>query len=45
MGTKYHYDRHGNYRGKTTDEPPADDGCIWIFVLVFLFVCMSSGGC
>jgi hypothetical protein len=39
MKTKYHYDRNGNYRGKTSNNPPESPnygvGCL---VLVGLFL-------
>lgn len=45
MGTRYHYDRHGNYRGMTSDNPPSNgDGCFWL-VVVFIVICLCSGGC
>lgn len=42
MGTRYHYDRHGRYRGKTTDTP--DDGGWGALILVFFFF-IFFGGC
>jgi hypothetical protein len=45
MGTRYHYDRHGNYRGKTTDTPPSNgDGCVTIILVIAAF-CLFCGGC
>lgn len=45
MGSRYHYDKHGNYRGKTTDEPPSDpNGCLVVAVVLF-FLFYLSGGC
>jgi hypothetical protein len=38
MGTKYHYDKYGNYRGKTSDNPPFDNG--WIVIAIALFMLM-----
>lgn len=45
MGNKYHYDRHGNYRGMTSNDPPSNNsGCFAIIVfLIFIYLC--SGGC
>lgn len=43
MGTRYHYDKRGRYKGKTIDGPPADDGCLWI--LVFIALCALVQGC
>lgn len=44
MATRYHYDRNGNYRGMSTDEPPKDDGCL-IAALAIIAVCIFFGGC
>lgn len=46
MGNRYHYDRHGNYRGMTSDEPPGTDnsGCVFAVVVIVL-ICIFSGGC
>jgi len=44
MGTKYHYDRNGNYRGKTTDNPPADNGWI-VIAIAFFFLVLFFQGC
>lgn len=45
MGNKYHYDRHGNYRGMTSDDPPSDNsGCVFAVVVIVL-ICILSGGC
>lgn len=42
MGTRYHYDRHGNYRGKTSDSPPPD-GCVPIIILLAFFFVFCRG--
>lgn len=43
MGTKYHYDRHGNYRGKTSDDPPSNsDG--WVYIIGFIILVWMIGG-
>lgn len=45
MADRYHYDRHGNYKGKTSDDPPAgDSGCFFVIAfLILAYIC--SGGC
>ena len=46
MGTRYHYDRHGRYKGKTSDQPPGD-GCAEIIVVIvgIFFFCSLFSGC
>lgn len=45
MGTKYHYDRNGRYKGMTTDTPPSNDnGCLVALVVIVIF-CIMCGGC
>lgn len=45
MGTRYHYDRNGNYKGKTSDEPPGNGG-EWVVALVLVVIfCWMCGGC
>lgn len=43
MGTRYHYDRNGRYRGKTTDKPD-DGGWVGLVFVLFLFY-IFIGGC
>ena len=44
MADRYHYDRHGNYKGKTSDDPPSNDG--WVYIIGFIiFAYICSGGC
>lgn len=45
MGNRYHYDKDGRYKGMTSDDPPANDGCVWAVLFAIVFVCLSSGGC
>lgn len=35
MSNRYYYDRHGNYKGCSSDEPPSDNGC-GCLIVVFL---------
>ncbi len=44
MGNRYHYDRHGNYRGMSSDTPPGDGS--WVVILLVLFFCfIFFSGC
>ena len=43
MGTRYHYDRNGRYKGKTTDKPH-DDGTALVVVFLLFFL-LFVGGC
>lgn len=43
MGTRYHYDKHGRYRGKTTDKPEGGDLGAMIVCLFLFFI--FFGGC
>lgn len=45
MGNKYHYDRHGNYRGMTSDTPPSNGSGFVVFVVVVVILCYFVGGC
>ena len=35
MTERYHYDKDGNYIGKTSDQPPPN-GCAGILLIIFL---------
>ena len=44
MSTRYHYDKHGNYKGCSSDQPPSEDwGGIICFILFILFAFGSCG--
>lgn len=43
MATRYHYDRNGRYKGKSTDKPPGDD-LLGFVIVMFLFI-LFIGGC
>ena len=48
MADQYHYDRNGQYQGKTSDKPPGDGGgCAAIIVILIILAamgkCSSSG--
>ncbi len=37
MRDRYHYDKHGNYKGKTSGTPPSEwGGCIACIILLML---------
>jgi hypothetical protein len=37
---KYHYDRHGNYTGKTSDSPPGFGGAVSAILLGGIVLCV-----
>jgi hypothetical protein len=38
MSDRYHYDRHGNYRGMSSNTPPRDGSWVFIGCLVGIVV-------
>jgi hypothetical protein len=44
MGDRYHYDKHGNYKGKSSSKPPGSDvgGCVALIFIIFLISRCSS---
>ena len=43
MGNKYHYDRHGYYRGMSSDTPPGEPIGVIILGCIFLYFVFFSG--
>ena len=39
MGNRYYYDKHGNYKGCSSDEPPSDNGCCGC-AIIFILACV-----
>jgi hypothetical protein len=45
MGDHYHYDKHGNYTGKSSSTPPPGDdgsGCVPLMILVILYLVVKG---
>jgi hypothetical protein len=45
MGNRYHYDRNGNLKGWSSNEPPRQDDNTWVIIVVLILFLALFGGC